>query len=132
MKKFLLFTILFLFFFNVYSQDKRSSKITQKDYFGFTAMGFYNYANWVDGKNKASWKFDSFRIWARTDLHNKFFASVQYRFYDGWRMPTNMFAGWNINDNNTLELGLTWVPFGFAFQPYDDWGKYNILCWFTR
>jgi hypothetical protein len=124
MRKFLFFTVIFIFISSsIFAQDRRSDRILQTDHFGITAMAYYNYANWVSGKNKASLKFDSFRVWAQTDLSSTIFASVQYRFYEGWRTPTNLFIGWNINKNNTLRIGQTWVPFGFTYQPFDDWGN---------
>jgi len=123
MKRFLLLGISLLIIIGLQAQDRRSDKILQTDHFGFTAMAYYNFANWSTGKSRGSLKFDSFRIWAQTDLDSKLFASVQYRFYEGWRTPTNLFVGWNINKKNTLKLGQTHVPFGFAFQPYDDWGN---------
>lgn len=109
----------------VNAQHHRSDRIEQTDRFGFTAMSYFNYAGWTGDKNKSSLKFDSFRIWAQTDVSDVIFAGVQYRFYEGWRTPTQMYIGWNINEKNTLKTGQIWVPFGFGYQPYDDWG--NIL-----
>jgi hypothetical protein len=124
MKRSLFFTMVFLLVAAIsFGQDKRSDRILQTDHFGFTTMAFYNYANWTSGKSKASLKFDSFRIWAQTDLNSTIFAGVQYRFYESWRTPTYMYLGWHVNKKNTLKLGQIWAPFGFAYQPYDDWGN---------
>jgi len=113
------------FFVFTNAQHHKSDKLEQTDRFGFTAMSYFNYAGWTGNKNKSSLKFDSFRIWAQTDISDVIFAGVQYRFYEGWRTPTQMFIGWNINEKNTLKTGQIWVPFGFGYQPFDDWG--NIL-----
>jgi len=107
------------------AQHHRSDRLSQTDRFGFTAMSYFNYAGWTGNKNKSSLKFDSFRIWAQTDVSDVIFAGVQYRFYEGWRTPTQMYIGWNINEKNSLKTGQVWVPFGFGYQPFDDWG--NIL-----
>ncbi len=123
MKRFLLVLISLIIGFSSLAQDKRSNKILQTDHFGFTTLALYNYANWITAKNKANLKFDSFRIWAQTDVNSTIFASVQYRFYEGWNTPTHFYVGWHIDKRNTLKAGQVWVPFGFAFQPYDDWGN---------
>jgi len=125
MKKYLFFILSILISTGIFAEEKekKSDKIEQTDHFGFTAMGYYNYANWISGKNKASIKFESFRIWAQTNLSSKLYAKIQYRFYEGWRTPTYFLIGWNINKHNTLRFGQTWAPFGFRYQPFDDWGN---------
>jgi len=132
MKKLIVLILAALLFinFNSTAQYKRSDHIKQTDNFGFTTMAYFNYANWSSGKNRSSMKFDSFRIWGQTDLSETIFASVQYRFYEGWRTPAYMYIGWNINKKNTLKLGQIWVPFGFEFQTWDDWGNLDYYMGF--
>jgi len=108
---------------NLNAQHKRSDIIKQTDRFGFTAMSLLNYSDWGPEKNKTSLKFDSFRLWAQTDLSETVFASIQYRLYEGWRTSSYMYIGWNVNKNNTLKIGQILVPFGFEYQVWDDWGN---------
>ena len=127
MKKLQLLIIMALLFIvsNIsMAQHKRSDVLKQTDRFGFTAMSLLNYGNWVPGKNKTNMRFDHLGIWAQTDVSKTVFAGMQYRFYEGWRTPTNVYIGWNVNEKNTLKLGQVWVPFGFEYQPYDDWGNH--------
>lgn len=108
------------------AQNRPIDELNKTDRFGFTTMFYYTYQNWVEGneKTKGSFKFDSFRIWAQTDVNKKFFGAVQYRIYEGWQTPQYLYMGYNLNDNNTFKIGQTWVPFGFDYQPYDDWGNF--------
>ncbi len=110
------------------AQHKASDKLNTTDRFGFTTMLNYNYKNWVVGDNKTAgnFNFDSFRIWAQTDVNKKFYGAVQFRFYQGWNTPTYAYVGMNINENNALELGQIWVPFGYGYQPFDDWGNISF------
>ena len=107
------------------AQQKASDKLKTTDRFGFTTLLNYNYKNWVVGDNKTAgnFNFDSFRIWAQTDVNKRFYGAFQFRFYQGWNTPTYAYVGMNINENNALELGQTWVPFGYGYQPFDDWGN---------
>ena len=107
------------------AQQRPIDMLNTTDYFGITTMFYYNYRNWVTGDNatKGSFRFDSFRIWAQTDVDKRFFAAVQYRFYEGWDMATHLYVGFNINKKNKLKLGQTSVPFGYGYQPFDDWGN---------
>ncbi len=132
MKKYLLLILtgLFCFSINTNAQHKRSDVIKQTDRFGFTAMSYYNYANWNPAKNNNGIRFDSFRMWAQTDLSETIFASVQNRLYEGWRTPSYLYIGWHINKKNTLKLGQIWVPFGFEYQPWDDWGNLSYYMGF--
>ncbi|NPD45133.1 MULTISPECIES: hypothetical protein [unclassified Lentimicrobium] len=129
MKK--LFRLLFLFILvsasivKIQAQNRPIDELKRTDRFGVTTMFYYTYQNWTPGSNstKGSFKFDSFRVWAQTNVNKKFFAAVQYRFYEGWQTPLFLYMGYNINEKNTLQIGQTWVPFGFNYQPYDDWGN---------
>ncbi len=107
------------------AQHRPVDELNKTDRFGFTTMFYYTYRQWTEGsrETKGSLRFDSFRIWAQTDVDKKFFGAVQYRFYEGWRTPTYLYVGYHVNDNNTIQLGQTWVPFGFGYQPFDDWGN---------
>jgi len=121
------FLIIFFVLFSGYlkGQHRHVDQLKKTDRFGFTTMFYYTYQNWLEGDNrkKGSLKFDSFRIWAQTDVDKKFFGAVQYRFYEGWQTPQYMFVGYNVDENNTLQIGQTWVPFGIDYQPFDDWGN---------
>jgi hypothetical protein len=126
MNKFLLLMFVGLLFSQTVSAQQRPIDMLEKtDYFGFTTMFYYNYRNWIPGDKsiKGSYRFDSFRIWAQTEVDKRLFAAVQYRFYEGWQTPTHLYIGFHINDNNILQLGQTWVPFGYGYQPFDDWGN---------
>ncbi len=107
------------------AQHRPIDQEAKTDYFGITSMFLYNYRNWVDADNatRGGLRFNSVRLWAQTELGNKFFAAVQYRFYEGWQTPTHLYIGYKINDNNILQFGQTWVPFGNGYQPFDDWGN---------
>gem|GEM_PF-4529760 len=110
---------------DISAQHRPIDALKKTDRFGFTTMFYYSYRNWGDGsrKTKGSLRFDSFRIWAQTDIDKKFFGAVQYRFYEGWSTPLYLYVGYNINEQNKIQLGQTWVPFGIDYQPFDDWGN---------
>ncbi len=107
------------------AQERPIDMLNKTDYFGLTTMFYYGYRNWITGDNatSGSLNFDSFRIWAQTDVDQRFFGAVQYRFYEGWNMATHLYVGFNINEKNKLKLGQTSVPFGYGYQPFDDWGN---------
>jgi hypothetical protein len=107
------------------AQHRPIDAMTVKDRFGLTTMSYYTYRNWIEGSNstKGSMRFDSFRVWAKSDVNKKFYGAVQYRLYEGWQTPAHMYVGMNIDEKNALQLGQTWVPFGFGYQPFDDWGN---------
>ena len=107
------------------AQNRPIDMHNKTDYFGITTMFNYSYRNWVTGDKaqKGSLQFNSFRIWAQTDVDNKLFGAVQFRFQEGWNMPTQLYIGYHVNENNTIKLGQTWVPFGYDYQPFDDWGN---------
>ena len=126
LSKLLLFSIIILLFSApLKAQQRPIDMLNTTDYFGITTMFFYTYRNWITGDNatKGSLRFDSFRIWAQTNVDKRLFAAVQYRFYEGWQTPTHLYVGFNINKRNTIQLGQTWVPFGYGYQPFDDWGN---------
>lgn len=114
-----------LFSMGLMAQNRPIDDLKKTDRFGFTTMFYYTYQNWLEGsqKTKGALKFDSFRIWAQTDVNKKFFGAVQFRIYEGWQTPLYLYIGYNANDKNILQIGQTWVPFGFDYQPYDDWGN---------
>ena len=107
------------------SQNRPIDHLNATEHFGVTTMFRYSYRNWIAGDKaeKGSLNFDSFRLWAQTDVNKKVFAAVQFRFYEGWQTPTHLFVGWHVDKKNTIQLGQTWVPFGIGYQPYDDWGN---------
>lgn len=126
LNKFLLLLFVGLLFSTALKAQHRPVDVMKRtDRFGLTGMFYYTYRNWTEGsqKTKGSIRFDSFRIWAQTDVDKKFFGAVQYRFYEGWQTPTHIYVGFHINEQNTLQLGQTWVPFGIGYQPFDDWGN---------
>jgi len=107
-----------------FSQNRSSDKLSKEERLGITGMFKYSNNSW-DISKKAKYgelNFDSFRIWAQTDIGDKFFASIQYRFYEGWNMPQHFFVGYHLK-NSTLKIGQTWVPFGLNWQTFDDWGN---------
>ena len=114
-----------LFSLPVKAQQRPIDMLNTTDYFGITTMFYYTYRNWITGDNAThgSLRFDSFRLWAQTDVDKRLFAAVQYRFYEGWQTPTHLYVGFKINKKNVLQLGQTWVPFGYGYQPFDDWGN---------
>ena len=104
------------------AQYRKTGEVNRTDRFGVTVMTYFNYANWLPEKHRVKYQFDSFRIWAQSDVSKKVFASIQYLFYPGWRTPFYFYLGWHINDKNTIKMGHVWVPFGFEYQTFDDWG----------
>jgi hypothetical protein len=82
------------------------------------------YKDWskTSVKSRGEFQFDSFRLWAQTEITDDFFASTQYRFYDGWRTIHHLFVGYTF-DNSVFKIGQTWVPFGIDWQTFDDWGN---------
>ena len=111
--------------FGLKAQHRPVDELKKTDRFGFTTMFYYTYRQWTKGsrETKGSLRFDSFRIWAQTDVEKKFFGAVQYRFYEGWQTPLYLYIGFHLDDKNTIQLGQTWVPFGIGYQPFDDWGN---------
>lgn len=106
------------------SQNRPIDILHKEDRVGFTGMFKYVNNNWnKSGKAKyGDLNFDSFRAWAQTDIENIFFASVQYRFYEGWQTPQHLYIGFHLK-NTILKVGQIWVPFGMEWQPFDDWGN---------
>lgn len=103
---------------------RASDEFDQEDILGVTAMVNFIYSDWSDSSKskKGDFEFDHFRIQAQTDIAYGFFASAQYRWYDGWQTPHHMLVGLRF-ENAELKLGQTWVPFGIDWQPFDDWGN---------
>lgn len=127
--KTVLFSLLFLFGLlsihkNVQAQHRPIDQLEREDRFGLTSMFFYTNRSWIQDskKTKGSLRFDSFRIWAQTDIKDDFFAGVQYRFYEGWNTPLYLYVGYRFA-KSTLQMGQTWVPFGIGYQPFDAWGN---------
>lgn len=120
----LLIFVLFGIITQTIGQNRPSDMITKEDRVGVTGMFKYVNNSW-DNTRKAKYgdlNFDSFRVWAQTDIENIFFASAQYRFYEGWNTPQHLYIGFHIK-NTTLKIGQTWVPFGMDWQTFDDWGN---------
>jgi hypothetical protein len=124
MKTKLIIAALLIISQTINAQHRPMDIIPKEEKLGVTAMGKYMYKDWDKGSSTkfGEFQFDHFRIWARTDIGEKFFASVQYRFYEGWRTPQHLFFGFKF-DNNTIKVGQTWVPFGIGWQTFDDWGN---------
>ena len=59
--------------------------------------------------------FDTFRVNADGTYGDLFF-SAEYRFYTGFRFLHSGYAGYNVNDDLDIRLGVHQVPFGL--QPY--------------
>lgn len=111
-------------FSHSFSQHRPIDMFQKEDRLGFTGMFKYSINDWNTSKRatRGELNFDSFRAWAQTDINNVVFASVQYRFYYGWQTPQYLNIGFHIK-NTTLKVGQIWVPFGFEWQPLDDWGN---------
>jgi len=58
---------------------------------------------------------DTFRINLDADIDGLLF-SAEYRFYNTWRALHHGWVGYEFNDNQHIEIGLTRVPFGIL--PY--------------
>jgi len=104
--------------------QRHTDLLEGEDRLGVTTMMYYTYQDWSETlKNKGGeFRFDSFRLWAQTELTDHFNASAQYRLYDGWQTPHHLWVGYQYATSN-LKLGQTWVPFGIHYAPYDDWGN---------
>lgn len=77
-----------------------------------------------DNRNKGGdMAFDMFRINVTGELEG-IILSAEYRFYSdafGGPMPHSAWAGYNINENNQIQLGLHQVPFGNQTYNSDNW-----------
>ena len=121
---YLLFFLFLLLSEVIFAQHRPMDVIPKEEKLGVTAMGKYMYKDWQGSSatEVGEFQFDHFRIWARTEVGDKFFASAQYRFYEGWNMPQHLYFGFNF-DRSTIKIGQTWVPFGIDWQTFDDWGN---------
>ena len=116
--------LLVLFSQILYAQHRPMDIIPREEKLGVVAMGKYMYKDWQGSSatKGGEFQFDHFRVWARTDVDKRFFASAQYRFYEGWNTPQHLFFGFKFN-KSIVKIGQTWVPFGIAWQTFDDWGN---------
>lgn len=94
---------------------------------GATGLVNYAYKDWEQANKSKGGEFffDSFRIFARSDVTDWFHASAQYRFYEGWRTPHHLWVAadfGHLGRDGKLYIGQTWVPFGIDWQSFDDWG----------
>ncbi|WP_106478464.1 hypothetical protein [Phytohalomonas tamaricis] len=61
-----------------------------------------------------------------------FTYSLDYRFYDGYRFIQHGWLGYNVNDSNTVKVGLVQVPFGNMDYGYLGWyGNLGYLAGFN-
>lgn len=107
-----------------FAQHRHSDELKKEERIGITGMINYMYKDWQRSsvKSHGEFQFDSFRLWAKTDITDHFFASTQYRFYDGWQTIHHLFVGYTFK-GSVLKVGQTWVPFGIDWQTFDDWGN---------
>ncbi len=106
------------------AQHRPTDILSKEDRIGVTGMFKYSNNNWNQSQKSkyGNLNFDSFRVWGQTDIENLFFASAQYRFYEGWSTMQHLFIGFHLK-NTIIKVGQTWVPFGLDWQPFDDWGN---------
>ncbi len=107
-----------------FAQNRPTDELSKEDRLGVTTMFNWRYKNWqsTDERRGGEFNFDHFRVWAQTDMEDKWSAAVQYRFYEGWRTPHHLYIAYH-STHGTLQVGQTWVPFGIDWQPFDDWGN---------
>jgi len=109
----------------VFGESRPVDDFKPEELVGVTGMVRYTYRDWSDESQDTlgDIEFDSFRILARTTLKDRYYGSVQYRFYDGWQALHHLWIGVNTTKDSILRLGLTAVPFGIGWQTFDDWGN---------
>ncbi|WP_439182828.1 hypothetical protein [Carboxylicivirga taeanensis] len=86
----------------------------------------YNYSSWKEGQKDrgGDFGFDVFRLNAKAK-YKGLKLNAEYRFYSsgfGGAMLKQGWVGYDFNENNNLQLGLTQVPFGLS--------PYNSNSWF--
>lgn len=85
----------------------------------------YNYSSWKEGqKNRGGdFGFDVFRLNAKAS-YKGLKLNAEYRFYSnsfGGGMLKQGWVGYDFNENNNLQLGLTQVPFGMMTYNSNSW-----------
>ncbi len=71
----------------VFEEGRPEDVLKPEELVGFTGMVRYTYRDWSEQSrdNLGDFEFDSFRLQAQTTLEDRYYGSVQYRFYDGWQ-----------------------------------------------
>ncbi len=85
----------------------------------------YNLSSWKDGQKKrgGDFGFDLFRINTKVE-HEALTLNAEYRFYSsgfGGGMLKQGWVGYDLNENNNFQLGLTQVPFGLTTYNSNSW-----------
>ena len=119
-KTFYLSTFAFLLLFSVKAQDKPELKI------GGALRFNYNLSSWKDGQKKRGGDFgyDMFRVNAK-GAYKGIKLNAEYRLYSegfGGGMLKQGWLGYNFNEKDQIQVGLTQVPFGIQ--------QYNSHNWF--
>jgi hypothetical protein len=112
--------VAFLFLFSVKAQDKPEIKI------GGALRFNYNLSSWKDGQKKRGGDFgyDMFRVNAK-GAYKGIQLNAEYRYYSegfGGGMLKQGWLGYNFNEHDQIQVGLTQVPFGIQ--------QYNSHNWF--
>ena len=94
--------------------DKKQSKTVKV---GGALRYNATYAEFNDGQKDRGGDIglDTFRINMDADIDGLLF-SAEYRFYNSWRALHHGWVGYEFNDDQHIEIGLTRVPFGIL--PY--------------
>ncbi|PZX55929.1 hypothetical protein LV84_02291 [Algoriphagus ratkowskyi] len=85
----------------------------------------YNLSSWKDGQKKRGGDFgyDLFRINTKAS-YKGIFLDAEYRLYSsefGGGMLKQGWIGYNFNDQNQIQVGLTQVPFGIQQYNSNNW-----------
>ncbi len=112
--------VAFSFVTAMFSQEKPEVKI------GGALRFNYNLSSWKDGQKKrgGDFGFDVFRINAKAK-YKGIKLNAEYRFYSqsfGGSMLKQGWLGYDFNEKDNIQLGLTQVPFGNT--------QYNSHSWF--
>ncbi len=109
----------FLFSTKSFSQEKTNIDV------GGALRFNYNLSSWKDGQKKrgGDFGFDLFRINTKVE-HEALTLNAEYRFYStgfGGGMLKQGWIGYDFNEYNNLQVGLTQVPFGLTTYNSNSW-----------
>ena len=103
--------------------DKADDDGKQKPEVKFGGAIGINYAdqNWLGkGQGKRGLRFDNLRL-AVDGSYDKFLVSAQYRWYSFSRALHHVWFGYEFEEDNRIELGVTQVPFGILPYASHSW-----------
>lgn len=118
------------------SVEVASSSIQKKDKITFKLSGVlrftYNYSDWKEAQKERGGDFgyDVLSLRANAE-YNQFFLNADYRLYSddfGGTYLKHGYFGYRFNENSTIQLGLTQVPFGVTPYNSNSW-FFSLACY---